>query len=210
MLAAIFQGVLMGFFLAILIGPVFFSLIRTSINKGFYWGAMMAIGVALSDIIYILITYSGISQLIEKESFQIGLGLVGGTIMTIFGIVYIFKKQPSTEVVQTEDEMTSSDSLKYIIRGFGLNAISPAVPFFWLGVVGFVTIKAHLNTHESYAFYIAVVLTTFSTDVLKSFLADKLSDILNPRVLHKINLVAGAGLLGFGIKLLYESMIKLV
>lgn len=208
--AAILEGILMGLFLAILIGPVFFSLIKTSIQRGFYWGAMMAIGVALSDILYILITYSGISQLIQKPSFQIGLGLIGGSIMVIFGVVYIFKKQSKPVEPTSDEEVSSTYSLKYIIRGFGLNAISPAVPFFWLGVVGFVTIKAQFTTNESYAFYIAVVLTTFGTDLLKAFLADRLSDILNPKILHRINLFAGIGLLGFGIKLLYESIIKLL
>lgn len=192
----------MGMFLALLIGPVFFSLLRTSLNKGFAWGAMFAIGIALSDIIYIVITYTGISQLINNENFKQGLGLIGGAIMIIFGLAYILKKSKTSS---SETEIPDAkDKMLYILKGMGMNAISPAVPFFWIGVVGFVTLEAKLKGSEVMVFYIFVITTTFLTDLSKAYLANKLSHIINDKFIHKLNIAAGIGLLIFGVKLLYE------
>ncbi len=202
MLKAILEGVMMGMFLALLIGPVFFSLLRTSLNKGFAWGAMFAIGIALSDIIYIVITYTGISQLINNENFKQGLGLIGGAIMIIFGLAYILKKSKTSS---SETEIPDAkDKMLYILKGMGMNAISPAVPFFWIGVVGFVTLEAKLKGSEVMVFYIFVITTTFLTDLSKAYLANKLSHIINDKFIHKLNIAAGIGLLIFGVKLLYE------
>ena len=43
------QGVLYGITLALLIGPVFFALLRVSIERGFTSGAWMALGIAVSE-----------------------------------------------------------------------------------------------------------------------------------------------------------------
>ena len=74
----IINGLLFGLLLCVLIGPVFFALIQNAIEKGFFSGFFMAVGIALSDTIYILITYLGISQLVDNPSFNMWLGGVGG------------------------------------------------------------------------------------------------------------------------------------
>ena len=52
--------------LAFLIGPVFFTIIQTSIERGFGSGTLVAVGVSLSDAFYITLTYLGIYQLFDK------------------------------------------------------------------------------------------------------------------------------------------------
>jgi len=49
----VFNGVKFGFSLAFLIGPVFFTIIQTSIERGFWNGAWVALGVSLSDAVYV-------------------------------------------------------------------------------------------------------------------------------------------------------------
>jgi len=46
---AVFNGVIYGLVLAVLVGPVFFTLIQTSIERGFKSGVYVAIGISLSD-----------------------------------------------------------------------------------------------------------------------------------------------------------------
>ena len=52
----------LGIVLVFMIGPVFFSLIQTSIERGFEAGAMMAFGIAANDTTFILISYFGFSR----------------------------------------------------------------------------------------------------------------------------------------------------
>jgi len=57
---------LIGFFMAFMIGPVFFMLIQTSILKGARAAIAFDLGVILGDITFILIAYYGSSSLLEK------------------------------------------------------------------------------------------------------------------------------------------------
>ena len=66
----ILNGVLSGIVLAFLIGPVFFTILQTSIERGFGSGALVAVGVSLSDAFYISLTYMGIYQLFDRGSFH--------------------------------------------------------------------------------------------------------------------------------------------
>ncbi|WP_216351112.1 LysE family transporter, partial [Mucilaginibacter polytrichastri] len=51
MIEAIFSGIGIGLILTFLTGPVFFALIKTSIEKGFQAGIALALGVVTSDVV---------------------------------------------------------------------------------------------------------------------------------------------------------------
>ena len=57
---------LIGFFMAFMIGPVFFMLLQTSILKGAKAAIIFDLGVILGDITFILISYFGSRSLLEK------------------------------------------------------------------------------------------------------------------------------------------------
>ncbi len=114
----IINGLLFGLLLCVLIGPVFFALIQNAIEKGFFSGFFMAVGIALSDTIYILITYLGISQLVDNPSFNMWLGGVGGGIMLIFGMTYMLKPVPKKGIKQLHAKQTKW--FQQIMKGFVL------------------------------------------------------------------------------------------
>ena len=60
------EAVLIGFFLAFMIGPVFFMLIQTSIIKGARAAIAFDLGVVLGDVVFILIAYYGSKSLLER------------------------------------------------------------------------------------------------------------------------------------------------
>ena len=53
----ILKGIVTGFILSIMIGPVFFVLLEISIRKGVKAGIAFDIGVLVNDFLYILIAY---------------------------------------------------------------------------------------------------------------------------------------------------------
>ena len=57
---------LVGVFMAFMIGPVFFMLLKTSILKGARAAIAFNLGVILGDISFILIAYFGSRNLLEK------------------------------------------------------------------------------------------------------------------------------------------------
>src|SRR5688572_4644585 len=112
MIEALIQGIGWGFLLSLTIGPVFFALIQTSIHNGFKCGALMAFGIMLSDSLYIVITYLGVSSIKNVHSLEIWLGILGGIIMVAFGLTTLFKKTP--QEVKSDNSPTFRKIYKYV------------------------------------------------------------------------------------------------
>ena len=91
----------LGFFLAFMIGPVFFVLIETSVTKGFRAAVAFDIGVIIADIIFIGLAYFSSFQLLENLSNQPGLYVFGGTILAIYGLI-IFIKKPNLKEIKNQ------------------------------------------------------------------------------------------------------------
>lgn len=195
----VINGFLFGLLLCVLIGPVFFALIQNAIEKGFFSGFFMAVGIALSDTIYIFITYLGISQLTDNPSFNMWLGGLGGTIMLVFGIFYMFKPVPTKGLKQLHAEETKW--FQQIVKGFVLNGINPFVLIFWIGIVSKITVDFEYSTNEAVTFFIVLIATVFSVDILKSYFAVKLSQIVTPRFMKIMNRVVGVALVLFSLRL---------
>jgi threonine/homoserine/homoserine lactone efflux protein len=200
---ALGSGMLLGLLLAVMIGPVFFSLIQNSIEKGFAAGAYMAIGIVVSDALYILIAYFGISQLVDVPIFQFILGLAGGLILLIFGFYSFFKplKRPKRMIE------ASGNRWRQISKGFMLNGINPFVLLFWIGVVGIVTINKEYNSYESLWFFVGILIVVFVTDLLKSYLANRLSNFLTIRLMRRLNQLVGIALAIFSTRLFYHAFL---
>lgn len=195
----VINGLLFGLLLCVLIGPVFFALIQNAIEKGFFSGFFMAIGIAVSDTIYIFVTYLGVSQLVDNPSFNMWLGGIGGTIMLVFGVFYMFKPVPTKGLKQLHAEETKW--FQQIVKGFVLNGINPFVLIFWIGIVSKITVDFQYNTNQAITFFIVLIITVFSVDILKSYFAVKLSEIVTPRFMKIMNRIVGVALVLFSLRL---------
>lgn len=196
---AIWNGFLFGLLLSVLIGPVFFALIQNSIEKGFKAGIFMAVGIALSDSFYIFITYFGISKLTENPDFNMWLGGIGGLIMLGFGLVYMFKPVPVKGARQAHEE--NGQWFQQIIKGFFLNGVNPFVLFFWIGIMSKISIDFQFSQNQAVVFFVSLIATVLTTDVLKSYFAMKLSEIVTPRFMKIMNRVVGVALILFSLRL---------
>ena len=201
----IFNGVISGIVLAFLIGPVFFTILQTSIERGFSSGALVAVGVSLSDAFYIAISYLGVYQLFDQGGFNEYLGYFGGIVLLIFGAYYVFIK--SRKLAQASAEkIRARNPWKLVAKGFIINGLSPMVLIFWLGTVGIATTKfGYATPHKAIPYFASIVSTVFVTDVLKAKLADRLRRLLTPDFIRRLNLVLGFVLLVFGIRLIYYA-----
>lgn len=195
----ILNGLGFGLLLCVLIGPVFFALLQNSVEKGFWPGFFMAVGIAISDAMYIVITYLGISQFAENPSFNMWLGGIGGSIMLIFGIIYIAKPVPKKGLKQLHAEETKW--FQQSLKGFALNGINPFVLIFWIGIISKVTLDFQYATNEAITFFSVLILAVFGVDVLKAYFATKLSEIVTPQFMKIMNRVVGVALILFSLRL---------
>ncbi len=195
------EGIQFGIVLAFLIGPVFFTIVQTSIEKGFLYGVMFAIGVSLSDMMYVVICYLGLIGLVNNPEYRLYMAYGGGCILIAFGIYHILVKGRIKSTFQASTK--EGGYLRYMFKGFIINGFSPAVLFFWVGTISLVSLDfGYRDGTDFYIFFGAVLSTVFLTDVLKAFLSYKLRNLVTPRFIRLSNIILGVVLIVFGIRLM--------
>ena len=201
----ILNGIISGLVLALLVGPVFFTILQTSIERGFGSGVLVSVGVSLSDAFYISLTYLGVYRLFDQGSFRVYLAYFGGVVLLTFGIYYLFVK--SKRMSRFDPAAVKANSpWRLIGKGFIINGLTPTVLMFWIGTVGFATTKfGYATPPKAIPYFTSIVCTVFATDVLKAKLADRLRLILTPRFVRSLNIVLGFVLLVFGCRLIYYA-----
>jgi threonine/homoserine/homoserine lactone efflux protein len=202
---SIVNGILSGCVLALMIGPVFFTLIQTSIERGFRSGFFVAIGVSASDAIYIALAYLGIYQFFYRGNFMEYLAYCGGGVLLLFGLYYLFIKSKKYSQ-PTHMEVQARSPLRLIAKGFIINGLTPTVLMFWIGTVSFATKEFRYDTPgKAIPYFAAIVVTVFATDLLKAKLADKLSAVLTPKVIQTLNIVLGIAMIIFGGRMIIKA-----
>lgn len=201
-MGAILNGIGYGLLLAVLVGPVFFTLIQTSIERGFKSGVYVAVGISLSDALCIAIAYFGISSLLSNPDFRIYLSYVGGAILLFFGIYYLFIKS-RRPVIFNPKHIEERKPFRLIAKGFVINGFNPMVLFFWIATIGLASTQFGYTSHGiATVFLCSIVITVFITDVIKAKLSDKLRVLLTARIMKIMNLLVGLVMFGFGLKLI--------
>ncbi|MBP7102222.1 MAG: LysE family transporter [Bacteroidales bacterium] len=210
-LLSFLKGMLIGLPFVFAIGPALFSILQTSISKGFYSGMQLAIGISLSDLLIMFLCYFGLIQYFEKDIFQIALGFGGSAIMVIYGI-YMFNKKTASKPIQKEINLKINWTgvFKEIVTGFFLNIMNPFLWILWLSIVSSGTTSGSTKEgiYKSIFFMLGIVSMIFTTDLLKSFFANKIKKLLSAKVIIIINKVAGILLFLCAIFLLTKTLIE--
>ncbi|MTI20733.1 LysE family translocator [Fulvivirga sp. RKSG066] len=194
------NGVLFGLLLAILIGPVFFTLIQTSIEKGFSKAILVAVGIALSDISYIVLAYFGISKFLKSSGYDASVAYLGGAILIGFGLASFFRSRKVVNL--SAKSIEAKGFFRYVIKGFIINGLSPFVLLFWVGAMGLATAEYNYTGFDLALFFAVIIVVVLLTDLLKAYLAGKLRSFFTPRLFKILNIVVGTALCLFGLRLL--------
>ncbi len=199
----IINGVISGIVLAFLIGPVFFTLLQTSIEKGFRSGVFVAIGISLSDSFYIAVAYMGLVQFMQRSDFRHYMSYGGGLILLGFGLYYLLvKRRRLANASFTPVE--GGPWVNLIGKGFLINALSPMVLFFWIATVSVATTRfGYTHPGRAALFFGSIVVTVFATDVLKAKLADQLRALITPRFIRIMNIALGLVMVVFAGRLIF-------
>lgn len=204
------NALLIGFFMAFMIGPVFFMLIQTSILKGARAAIVFDLGVILGDICFILLAYYGSRSLLEKIKDDPRLFFMGGLVLIIYGLITYFDKQNKKEALQSSklvEVSIKNNYLKLFVKGFFLNFINIGVLTFWLGAVLVIGPSFDMNRIAIFSYFGFIITGYFVTDLGKIFLAKKLKAKMTPVLIFRVKRIMGIILIVFGVFLILKGFI---
>ncbi|MGY8885261.1 MAG: LysE family translocator [Flavobacteriales bacterium] len=196
-----------GFLLAFAVGPVFFTLIETSITKGFKAAVFFDLGAMFADIIFIIIAFYSTSQILEKVKDDPGLLIFGGAVLIAYGIIsYIRTAKSFIKIAREHYAVNVKKNLGGLfVKGFLLNFVNFGVLAGWIGTI----IMANaLTTAKNgvFLFLTTVLATFFLTDLLKITLAKKLRNKMTPRFTYKTKKWVSILIIVFGSIMLLQGI----
>lgn len=201
------EGAIIGLTLAVLLGPAMFSLIQISIHRGFRSGAMLALGIFLSDLALVYLSFMGATQILLNENNRFLFGFISGMILVSYGIVALTRK---IETSANGDQVIKNETnrFKYILKGFFLNITNPFVWIFWMGLTVGVTSNYGEEAPRITVFFAGVLFTILATDIIKVLVAKAIKGMLKPAVIRRMNQVVGVLLIVFGVVLIVRTVMN--
>jgi threonine/homoserine/homoserine lactone efflux protein len=199
-----------GFFMAFMIGPVFFMLIQTSILKGARAAIVFDLGVLLGDLSFILIAYYGSRSLLEEIKDDPRLFFLGGLVLIIYGLITYLEKENKKEALEAAkiiEVPIKNNYLKLFFKGFFLNFINVGVLAFWLGTVLVIGPSLKMNQSAIFWYFGTILISYFITDLGKIFLAKQLKNKMTPQVIFRIKKIMGVILIVCGVFLILKGFI---
>ncbi len=142
------KGILVGFTLAMPIGPIGFLCIRQTLSKGRLPGLIIGLGGATADFLYGGIAAFGLTIISNTlDTQRIWIRLIGGTIILILGIKIFLTKQKTNSIL-----LNSAGMLKSYASTVLLTLTNP------LTVFAFITVFAALGLANGLNHFSATVL----------------------------------------------------
>ncbi len=201
MMNAVVFGFLYGFLLCFTFGPAFFRLIQTSIDNGFKRGVLIAGGVTVADAILMFCAVFGTSFLPKLQYFNLGIALVGASILFILGFNSLFKQQ--TQLVYPKSKLGSF--LYYFTSGILLNLLNPSNYIAVFATSTYLSNVEGFSINETIVFFVASLFATMLAESLIAFYAQKMKSVLTAKILKRINQVAGIIFIISGILILWKQ-----
>lgn len=194
------QGILLGLGLSVLVGPILVIYMQYGIERGFRAGISAALGVWVSDILFILAMYFGlqyIQKLISLQGFEHWMSIGGAIVLILLALSMLLQRKKDMSLDQTTLNIKTKSFTGYFVKGFLVNTLNPFPFFFWSSVMTGYFSKSQ-ETTDVVLLFASIMLTIMFTDILKVYLAKKLRAILTPSNVYKLRYISSFILLFLG------------
>ena len=206
------EGVIIGLSLALIMGfgPSFFTLIQTSISRGFKSAMFLDLGIILNDIFIVaLMMMTNVQFNINDRENVIYGGIAAGIILIIFGI-YTFLLSPEKIMHISENNNQKINNMNekfvdkpkwyiFLTKGFVINIFNPFVWIFWVTCVATASSNFSGNKYSMIIFFLGVFATVLFFDILKAAGAYSLKRFFTEKMMKIMNQIIGIILIIFGL-----------
>ena len=200
-----------GIVLAFTIGPVFFTVLETSISKGIKAAIFVDIGVVLSDVMFFIIAFFSTNSLLNSiEENTDSWYFLGGVLLVAYAgvsLIKIIQEKNNPENKEGALIENSPNLLKMVVKGFLLNIINVVVLFYWVGIILYFGPQLEMNESKIYLFFIIIISTYFTIDLGKIYLAQQLKKKLTDMVIKTIKIVINSFIVICGLFLIFKGIV---
>lgn len=205
----LFGYMLLGLTLAAPIGPVNSARLDKGLKNGFWHAYFVGFGSMIADVIFMLLVYFGVSNLLEYKPVQTFLWLFGGFVLIYSGLESLI----SANRLTIEETRNKEPLLKSFFSGFMMSITSPLSILFWLGIYGSVLAKNAVNNYENENLLISSLMIFVGLTIWDIFFASLtlgLRKFLSLHILVIISKISGLGLIAFGVYFAIEGIRSLL
>ncbi len=195
----------MGFALAAPIGPIGIMIIYQTFKIGRWRAFGMGAGVAVADSMYGVVAGFGLSAISQFILSEIKwFKIFGGLLLIIMGILSYRKKPPVIEGREGEENLA-----RKMISMFILAMTNPSTLIAFLAMMAALGLaSSHLAIRNALGIVLGVFLGSLSWWFLLTYLSSVLKSKINPRNLHKIDMINGIVIGLLGVYILVSSVLK--
>lgn len=192
---SILHGLLIGLGTALFVGPVFFTLLKNTIQYGKKAGYAVAFGIFVSDISVLLIctlfAKAFLDQIMDNEYSSKAYSLL----LLVFAMIFIFTKVDTSE---SKVQVSSGKTWSAFIQGFLVNFVNPFVFVLWLG---FIAVSEKYDSSSQMLFYLGILAGILLTDLLKVLMANKIKSFIKDKWLSSFYSILGLILIAFAVRM---------
>lgn len=206
------EGVIIGLSLALIMGfgPSFFTLIQTSISRGFKSALLLDLGIILNDIFIVaLMMMTNVQFNINDRENVIYGGIAAGIILIIFGIyTFLLSPEKIMHISENNNQKINNMNEKFVdkpkwyiffTKGFVINIFNPFVWIFWVTCVATASSNFGGNKYSMIIFFLGVFTTVLFFDILKAAGAYSLKRFFTEKMMKIMNQIIGIILIIFGL-----------
>ncbi|KGP75848.1 hypothetical protein JT05_08415 [Desulfosporosinus sp. Tol-M] len=191
-------------------GPLLTYTIKQSLNNGPYAGFIIIVGHAILEIIIIALIFMGFDIILQSNSAQISIGIIGGLSLIYMGSDMIFNSLKKKIKIELDNNKSSGRNM--LLSGIVISAANPYF-FIWWAIIGLgFLLQAYkaFGAAGVFVFYIGHIAADFIWYGLISIIVGTTRKFIKETLYRIVIIVLGCFLIFFGGSFLYKAIIILI
>jgi threonine/homoserine/homoserine lactone efflux protein len=189
-------GIVVGFLVAMPVGPIGILVIQRTVNRGKYSGLMSGFGAALADLVYAVVAGYSLTIIIDLiKAYQLSFQIAGSLLVIALGL-FIFFKDPVADFRKFRRK--GNTPIQDLTSTFLLTLANPIAIFAFLALFASSGMSFNIDhPYQNLFMVLGVFLGAFGWWFMLTAIVNIFKHRFNLRVLWWFNKIAGVSILFF-------------
>ena len=204
MIAALLIGFGLGASVAAQLGPMSLLTIRSTLRNGVWVGLAIGAGIAVIDTLYAAAGAAGAGVVLSFEPIRVAAGIAGALVLVYLGAKTLYSAFRIRLGGETGEELATPK--RAFVVALGATASNPLTIASWAAVFAAASTAGAAEGAATLTLLAGVGLGSMAWMTVLTGGVSLLRRWVGDRALRAVDVIAGAGLLGFGGLLAYRTL----